>query len=164
MSGGYQEPKRPGAESGSDNGLSHVTPTDGTPQTLSQNGDAHDQIGEVHRAQWEDYKRRFRPAEDALMDMTNDPQAEQRMQGRVRQDMGQTYDSMEGQRERRMEGMGVNMTGAQEMALGRQNALDQAAASAGAMNTARTGIEDRNQAAMVGGLGSLAKQRQNPKG
>ncbi len=161
MSGGYT-PERPSTSSSEQGGVSYVTPESGTPMTLGKGGDAHDQLGRVHRQQWEDYKRRFRPVEDALMDMTNDPEAESRMRGQVSQDMGQAYDSMAGQRQRRMEGYGLSVTGDQKQSLGRQNALDQAAATAGGMNTGRTAIEDRNQAAMVGGLGSLAQQRKNP--
>ncbi|TQE98720.1 MAG: hypothetical protein FKY71_12325 [Spiribacter salinus] len=140
-------------------GLPGVDPAPLNPTLLDQSGNARDRMAKVHRSMWEDYKRRFVPFENALMSSVGEhgPTLNQ-----VGQSVDQQYKNQRGQQNRRLSRMGVQKTQEQRAVSNRQNALSRSKAKAGALNTARMGLKDRDIAIMGGGLSSLAQQRQNP--
>ncbi|WP_019558466.1 hypothetical protein [Thioalkalivibrio sp. ALE12] len=140
-------------------GVQYVNAPSHVPNTLSQKSDARDNMAQVHRGMWEDYQRRFIPAENALMaSVGNHGQALEQ----VGRSVDQQYATQAREHQRGLSGFGIGMTPDQQQAFDRSQAVNHASAKAGAMNTARMGLQDRDLAAMAGGLSTLAQQRQNP--
>jgi hypothetical protein len=119
-------------------------------------GNARDWMGDVHRNMWADYKARFRPFEDALMGSVG-------QHGNALQQAGsavdKAFDVTSREHERRLSGFGVSMRPDERAVHSRTMGLQHAAAKAGALNTTRTALRDRDIALVGGGLGSLAESR-----
>ena len=137
----------------------HVNAPAHVPNTLSDQDDARDNMAQVHRSMWEDYQRRFIPAENALMASVGNHRQTLEQVGRS---VDQQYATQAREHQRGLSGFGIGMTPDQQQSFDRSQAVNQASAKAGAMNTARMGLQDRDLAAMAGGLSTLAQQRQDP--
>ena len=137
----------------------HVKAPAHVPNTLSDQDDARDNMAQVHRSMWEDYQRRFIPAENALMASVGNHRQTLEQVGRS---VDQQYATQAREHQRGLSGFGIGMTPDQQQSFDRSQAVNQASAKAGAMNTARMGLQDRDLAAMAGGLSTLAQQRQDP--
>lgn len=147
-------------------GLGGVTPPQHTPTLLTNSNDARDNMARIHRSMWEDYKRRFIPARDALMASVGDHEATLKQVGQSVDQafgVGSPGSGIRGQQSRQFRGLGLNMSPDQRESLQRNNALRHSKAKVGALNTARTHLKDRDMATMARGLGALAKQRQDSK-
>ncbi|WP_018865144.1 hypothetical protein [Thioalkalivibrio sp. ARh3] len=140
-------------------GVMYANQPSHTPNLLSQRGDARDNMAQVHRSMWEDYQRRFIPAENALMaSVGNHGEGLDRVGSAV----DQQFANQRAEHMRGLSGFGIGMDADQQASFDRTQAVNHASAKAGALNTARMGMRDRDLAAMAGGLGTLAQQRQNP--
>lgn len=140
-------------------GVQYVNAPAHVPNTLSQQSDARDNMAQVHRGMWEDYQRRFIPAENALMASVGNHGGAMEQVGRS---VDQQYATQAREHQRGLSGFGIGMTPDQQQSFDRSQAVNQASAKAGALNTARMGMRDRDLATLGGGLGTLAQQRQNP--
>ncbi|GAD62013.1 hypothetical protein [Aquipseudomonas alcaligenes] len=114
---------------------------------------ASDVLGQLYRAQWEDWKTRFRPYIDRLADMAKSPTFA-RQQGdaasaAVNTSYANTGEALKLQRQ----GMGLNLTPAQQQAEQRKLSLGRAADSAAAYNQASISARDLQDKILAGGMG-----------
>ena len=110
-------------------------------------------LGQLYRAQWEDWKTRFSPYVDKLANLASD---ETYAAGRgetaaaaVNTSYANTAQGLQMQRQ----GMGLNLTPAQRSAETRQLALGRAADSASAYNQAKISARDLQDQILAGGMG-----------
>ena len=103
----------------------------------------------IARAEWDDYKRRFQPVENqmaAYATSTDDG----RSIGRVQQSIGQGFDSAQGQYARDMSRYGLAIDQDQQNSMQRNMALNEAAATAQGVSSARQAEEERRIGLMGG--------------
>lgn len=111
------------------------------------------------RDQWDDYKTRFQPVEDQLInDMGSGIHTRFNAEGvqRAQQGVETAFNSAKGSAMRDYSRMGQNVTGDQRKAMETGFNLEKSASMADATNTARQWDEDRRNAVMSGGLGQAA--------
>lgn len=144
-------------------GLQYVNPVQTEPMLLlpgegqaASFNDSRDWMAAVHRNMWEDYKARFMPFEDALMRSVG---AHGELLDQTGRSVDQAFNVMRQEHAHRLGGYGVSMRPDEQQALDRRMGLQHAASKAGALNTTRAALQDRDLAIMGGGLGSLAGSR-----
>lgn len=120
-----------------------------------------DNMAKIHRAQWEDYRKRFAPVEDMLFSRLNDSTHANEAVDKAGLTMAKSFDAGRKQTDREMSRYGVRSTGDQAEASERTFGLKKAAATAGARNATRTAMEDQKMGIMAGGLSTVAQQRGN---
>lgn len=109
-------------------------------------------VGALTRAQWEDYKLRFQPMEEQLMNMTSykNPAVVAAEVDKAKAGAVQASQVAQGVTGRNMARYGLSMNTAQQAAQDRSNQLATSTAAVDAANRARFGITDRNRAIAVG--------------
>lgn len=115
-------------------------------------------MGRLTRAEWEDYKRRFRPIEDELIGMVGDSNTMSQDVGRSVSSVNQAFDTTQGQRRRQNSRYGIPSDSAEMQDVDRQMGLAQTKATTEAANRTRRRVKDRNMRVMAGSL-SPASQR-----
>lgn len=138
-------------------GLSLPTPQPSNAGNINPNqafqGDqgASELLGQLNRAQWEDWKQRFRPYTDAL---ANAAQGNGNRAARNARDaMGLAFDANDEALSRRRDRMGVSTSQRQANAENRRQNVQQAASKVSAGNQARVSDQDRRNAILAGGMG-----------
>lgn len=103
----------------------------------------------IHRHQWGDYMKRFRPFEDELINSVGDHSGTIR---NVASDVASQFDTAQSENNRMMQGYGLQIDPQQRASSERQNELQKMAAKTGAINTTRRHLRDRDMATLAGGL------------
>lgn len=114
---------------------------------------ASDLLGQLNRAQWEDWKRRYRPRIQALIDTATDAEAGDRAARLASSSMGQAFDSSARSAEHNRRSLGVQLTPREQAEQDRIHKVSRAAASVSAGNEARMAAQDRQQMVLAGGMG-----------
>ncbi|WP_204352842.1 hypothetical protein [Salinicola peritrichatus] len=110
-------------------------------------------LGQLSRAQWEDWKTRYSPYIQTLADAAQNPTAAADAAAMASNSMTTAFDNSQQGLAMQRQGMGVQQTAAQQAADTRRQALNKAASSVSAGNQARISAVDRQQAILGGGLG-----------
>lgn len=116
-------------------------------------------LARVHRAQWNDYLKRFAPIEDMLFDRLLDPNHKAESVEKAGLTMGGSFDRSKDQMDRSVSRLGLNMTPTQTARRDKEFELEKTAAIAGAKNATRVAKDDQDMGIMAGGISSLAQQR-----
>lgn len=114
---------------------------------------ASDLMGQLTRAQWQDWKTRFSPYVDELIGEATDPEAGQNAATEAREAVGSAFDASRGLRDSNQASFGIQLTPEQRKAQDRIHNVTQAAAEVSAGNEARVSAQDRQKAIMAGGAG-----------
>ncbi|MDH5257870.1 MAG: hypothetical protein OEX07_07670 [Gammaproteobacteria bacterium] len=104
------------------------------------------------RSEWEDYKTRFRPKENELIGHVNNKAERAQAVTRARESVGQGFTNAKAQVNQNLGQYGMTMTGAQKKSSDRRMKLTEAASKAGASNTTRQFIRDRDLNIIGGGM------------
>ncbi|KZZ72500.1 hypothetical protein A3765_28535 [Oleiphilus sp. HI0130] len=126
---------------------------------LSTSDSGSTNLARVHRAQWNDYLKRFAPVENMLFDRLNDTEHKPQAVNKAGLTMASAFDKSQDQLDRSMSRYGLNMTPAQTQRQDKEFALEKTAAVAGAKNGMRIAKDDQETGIVAGGLSTLATQR-----
>jgi len=110
-------------------------------------------IGQLSRAQWEDWKSRYAPYITKLADMATDPNAAQDAADQAKTSVGLAFDSADTINTQNREKYGIALTPDQQAAQERISNINRTAATATAGNEARISALDRQQSILAGGMG-----------
>ena len=110
-------------------------------------------LGQLYRAQWDDWKTRFRPYIDRLAKMATDPQFANSQGTIAASAVNTSYANTAEALQQQRAGLGVQQTPAQQAAEQRKLALGQAADSATAYNQAKISARDLQDQILAGGMG-----------
>lgn len=115
-------------------------------------GIASDTMADLYRKDWEDYKKRFFPQEQELIDFaTSDvPIQEALERGRENVDMG--FENAATALDQSLAGYGVNQTARQREAQQRKMAIDKSATLTDTLNKSRFHVQDQQKNVMAGGM------------
>lgn len=114
---------------------------------------ASDTIGRLSRAQWEDWKTRFRPYINSLADAATQPGADEEAANMAQESMATAFDNSAQAQDMQRQGMGLQVSQAQREADQRRRALQKTASMATAGNQARVSAQDRQSKILAGGMG-----------
>lgn len=124
---------------------------------------ASDTYGRISRQQWEDYKARFGPVEQELMDYVNSPAALNAGVTQATTATAGAYDRGQQSAMRSMQGIGATMSGDQQAAMDRKFKFSKNLAVTDASNIARMQGKERRMMALVGGSNSFSSIRGEPE-
>lgn len=110
-------------------------------------------LGRLNRAQWEDWKKRFRPAIDELADYANDWRAPNQAGYEASEAMGKAVNDSYDANQQRHDSLGIPMPEDQARANDRRRNIGTTAAQISAGNQARMAERDRQNKIMAGGMG-----------
>lgn len=110
-------------------------------------------LGQLYRAQWDDWKTRFSPYIEQLADMAKDETYAARQGADAAAAVTTSYGNAAQGLKMQRAGMGVNLTEAQKTAEQRQMSLGQAADGASAYNEAKISARDMQDQILAGGFG-----------
>lgn len=113
-------------------------------------------LGELYRAQWEDWKSRFAPKIDQLAEMASDKTLPGRAAEQALQAVNNRFKGARTALDMNQKRLGLQVSGAQQAAQHRKLALTEAAAMANAANKARTSTQDMQQSIIAGNMGTQA--------
>jgi|GEM_PF-2956244 hypothetical protein len=117
--------------------------------------EAANRYAAISRDQWNDYKKRFQPFEQELIDLAHNDGSEE-----IEMAKDYTQSSMDAQKasgELSLSRMGIGMTADQAKASDRSFGIEKMAATVSAMNDAAQHADDRRNAIMTGGMASLSQ-------
>ena len=135
--------------SGQTSGLQLVDPD----QALSGDQGASELIGDLSRAQWDDYKTRYLPYIQALGDYATDSAVPGNAAQQAAGAMTSAYQNSAKAQQMQQQSYGINLSDRQQQANDRRANIQQTANTASAANLARTSAQDRQNAILGGGLG-----------
>lgn len=115
---------------------------------------ASDTFAALTREQWSDYVNTFVPLENQLIQQAMDPEAANRAMASASQNVNDAFAAQQGATDRRLRGLGLQLTPEQQAASTRATALSKSLTDVGAQNTARDLTVQRQQ----GILGNPAPQ------
>ena len=110
-------------------------------------------LGQLNRAQWEDWKARFAPNITKLAGIATDPNAAMDASNQAKSAVGLAFDSANTINNQNRQKYGISLNPAQQKAQDRMTALGRTAATASAGNEARISALDRQQSILAGGMG-----------
>ena len=110
-------------------------------------------LGQLYRAQWDDWKLRFQPYISDLAGLAEDPDYAAGQGANAAATIGTSYDNTARGLQQQRAGLGVNLTPAQQQAEDRKLALGRTADSAGAYNQAKISARDLQDQILAGGMG-----------
>ncbi|MWV17574.1 hypothetical protein F3I16_16145 [Pseudomonas sp. L-22-4S-12] len=110
-------------------------------------------LGQLYRAQWDDWKSRFRPYIDQLAGMANSTTFAGEQGGVAAAAVNTSYANAGEALQQQRAGLGIQQTPAQQAAEQRKLSLGQAADSVGAYNQARISARDLQDQILAGGMG-----------
>lgn len=119
----------------------------------SDNQSASKTLARLYRAQWDDYKTRFAPYVDKLADLAADETYAAGQGETAAAAVNTSYANTAQGLQMQRQGMGLNLTPAQQAAETRQLALGRAADSASAYNQAKISARDLQDQILAGGMG-----------
>ncbi|EIY2512134.1 hypothetical protein ACUHOO_000775 [Pseudomonas aeruginosa] len=117
-------------------------------------------LGQLSRAQWDDWKARFQPYVDKLANLATSETYAGEQAAQAASSVNASYDNTARGLRMQQQGMGLSLTPAQQAAQDRKLQIGRAAASVDASNNARISARDLQEQIMAGGLGlsGLTKQ------
>ena len=110
-------------------------------------------LGQLNRAEWDDWKKRFAPYVERLADEATDPNAAADASMQAKQSVGLAFDSAATINNQSRQKFGISLNPAQRQAQDRISSVGRTAATASAGNEARISALDRQQAILAGGMG-----------
>lgn len=110
-------------------------------------------LGDLNRAQWEDWRNRFSPYVDQLAEVAQDSGAPNRAASNASNAMANAFDSNQQGQEQQRQSFGISQTPAQKQSQDRQQSLQRSASMVSAGNQARVSAQDRQSAILAGGMG-----------
>lgn len=121
----------------------------------AMNGDqgASKLLGQLNRAQWNDWRNRFSPYVDELASVAQDSSAPSTAAANASSAVGLAYDSSQQGLEQQRQGFGINQTPQQRAAEQRRTNVERSASMVSAGNQARISAQDRQDAILAGGMG-----------
>lgn len=114
----------------------------------------------ITRNMWEDYKARFIPYENAMMQSVG---AHADVLKRTSEGVDNAFSVIDNEHTRNINSYGISVRPEDRAVMQRQMGLQHAASKAGSLNTARGALRDRDLAILGGGLGTLSEQRQQSR-
>lgn len=114
---------------------------------------ASDLLGQLSRAQWEDWKARFAPYITKLAGEATDPNAAMNAADQAKSSVGLAFDTANTVNDQNRERYGVSLSPEQQVAQQRATSVGRSAAMASAGNEARISALDRQQSILAGGMG-----------
>ncbi|MHB0820135.1 hypothetical protein ACYCFK_17895 [Stutzerimonas stutzeri] len=114
---------------------------------------ASEVLGQLYRAQWEDWKTRFSPYIDRLAELSSDKTYAAGQGASAAAAVNTSYTNAARGLQMQRAGMGINQTEAQKGAEQRQLSLGRAADSASAYNEAKISARDMQDQILAGGMG-----------
>jgi len=150
--GSIQESPRPATNSSVGQGPfdpSYIDPG----QAFQGDQGASKLLGQLSRAQWEDWKARFAPYITKLADQASDPNAAGDAAKQAKSSVGLAFDTANTVNSQNREKYGVSLSPEQREAQDRISKVGRSAAMASAGNEARISALDRQQAILAGGMG-----------
>lgn len=115
---------------------------------------ANDTYNAVTRAQWSDYVNTFVPIENKLISYATDPTQPGQAMATASTGINQAFDAQQGSTQRRLQGLGVTLSGDEQAASTKATGLQRSLADVQGQNTARDLTVQRQQSI----LGSPAPQ------
>jgi hypothetical protein len=106
---------------------------------------AGDTFAALTREQWADYVNTFDPLENQLIQMATDPEAANRAMADASQNVNDSFAAQQGATDRRLRGLGLQLTPEQQAASTRATALSKSLTDVQAQNTARDLTIQRQQ-------------------
>lgn len=132
-----------------ENGFPIVDPT----QAFSGDQGASTLLGQISRAQWEDWKLRFQPYIGDLKGLATDDMAGQKAADQAQAAVGMSFDNAGKTLAMSRSDLGISLDQTESAAQSRSMNLGKAASEVDAMNSARVAAEDRKQKILAGGMG-----------
>lgn len=106
---------------------------------------ASDTFAALTREQWADYQNTYVPLENQLIQQAMDPEAANRAMASASQNVNDAFAAQQGATDRRLRGLGLQLTPEQQAASTRATALSKSLTDVGAQNTARDLTIQRQQ-------------------
>lgn len=125
------------------NGLTGVTNAYGV--DVGSKTYAGDTYAALTRDQWQQYVSTFVPLENQLIDYATSPDTVNNAMSEASRDVNASYDVQAGATQRRLRGLGVNLTPEQQGAQTRSLGISRSLADVGAQNTAAELTRSRQQ-------------------
>lgn len=119
---------------------------------------AQNAFAAITRQQWDDYLQNYIPIENRLISYAMDEDAPMQQAQRAGQDISSAFGRQRESTQRRLAGMGLQLTPEEQAAADKSSRLSESLATVGAMNNARDATLQRQQSV----LGNPAPQL--PKG
>lgn len=110
-----------------------------------QSSTAADTFAALTRDQWANYISTFVPIENQLIDFATDQNAPAEAMAEASQNVNQAFDAQQGALQRRFQGLGLQLSGAEQQAQQRATGLARSLADVQAQNTARDLTVQRQQ-------------------
>lgn len=110
-------------------------------------------LGQLNRAQWNDWKARFAPYITRLADEATDPNAAQDAARQASESVGLAFDTATTINNQSRERYGVSLSPQQQQSQDRISKVGRSAAEVSAGNEARISALDRQQSILAGGMG-----------
>lgn len=110
-------------------------------------------LGQLYRAQWDDWKKRFQPYITKLADISSDKNYAAGQGANAAGAVNTGYANATQGLQMQRAGMGVNRTESQQAAEQRKLSIGQAADSAAAYNEAKISARDMQDQVLAGGMG-----------
>jgi hypothetical protein len=110
-------------------------------------------LGQLSRAQWDDWKARFQPYVDKLANIATSDSFAGEQAATATESVNKSFDSANKGLQMQQQGMGLTLSPAQQAAQDRKMQLGRASASVDASNNARISARDLQEQIMAGGLG-----------
>lgn len=111
-------------------------------------------LGELHRAQWDDWKSRFAPKIDQLVGMAGDKALPGQAAHQAMQSAGNRFSGARTALAMNQKRLGLQLSGDQVASQDRKFALSEAASMTNAANKARASTLDMQQSIIAGNMGS----------
>lgn len=110
-------------------------------------------LGQLHRAQWDDWKARFQPYIGKLANIASDKDFATGQGSNAAASVNTSYANAAKGLQTQRAGMGLEQNAAQQAAEQRKLSLGQAADSASAYNEAKMSARDMQDQVLAGGMG-----------
>lgn len=110
-------------------------------------------LGQLNRAQWNDWRNRFAPYIDELARAAQDNNAPGAAAANASNAVGLAFDSSQQGLAQQRQGYGISQTPQQQAAEERRTSLERSASMVSAGNEARISAQDRQDAILAGGMG-----------
>ncbi|WP_347506217.1 hypothetical protein [Pseudomonas anguilliseptica] len=110
-------------------------------------------LGQLYRAQWNDWKTRFQPYITRLAEIAESPTYAAGQGATAAAAINTSYDNTAKGLQMQREGLGIDLSPAQQQAQQRKLSLGRAADSASAYNQAKISARDTQDQILAGGMG-----------
>lgn len=124
------------------------------PGAVNSSGQGASQVlGDLSRAQWDDWKERFAPRIEQLADIAKDTALPGEMAAQSMTAVGNSFDNSRRSLGMKQAGLGIQLSAEEQGAQDRKMALSEAAAKTNSANKARASTQDMQQSILAGEMG-----------